>query len=216
MEGERLRQQILGQQLGSNVQMRGQDVGFNSATNDNTGNSALWGGVGAVAGGTVGLIAGGPAGAVAGGAAGSAIGKGAAESDIRAKKDIQPADVFGNAPTGSLDAAYARQAADTGPRTDLRPAKGAFYDYKDPSAPGAAPGQHYGPMAQDLLKTPAGASTVVQQPNGRLGVDTGRLSLVNASAISEQQNQLDRLRALLDQGQARGAQDVGSRFGGMR
>ncbi len=71
-------------------------------------------------------------------------------------------------------------------------------------------------MAQDLLKTPAGASTVVHQPNGTLGVDTGRLSLVNASAISEQQNQLDRLRALLDQGQSRQTSDVGSRFGGMR
>ncbi len=383
MEGERLRQQILSGQLGANVQMRGQDTGFNTARygGGDDSNAATYGAIGAVAGGIAGSIIPG-VGTVGGAALGGAVGGAAGSSDIRAKKGIrtedivgalrqfgsgdkkpgepptatpenptarpEPApwemgvspfaqqqgpqafgqdprnqqqvvpldfgappggvygsderskqnvyqmglqhgatyggpppgaqgqmqaqrapqaqgqmlgrsvdgyaqgpgqggygpgggmadaarglmasdkeakekvrqetlrDVFSHAPTAALDAAYARQTADTGPRTDLRPAQGYSYEYKDPSSPGAAPGRHYGPMAQDLLKTPAGASTVVHQPNGRLGVDTGRLSLVNTSAISDQQNQLDRLRAMLDQGQARQASDVGSRFGGMR
>lgn len=77
-------------------------------------------------------------------------------------------------------------------------APGSFYEYQDPSAPGASPGQHYGPMAQDLAKTPAGASAVIQQPDGKLGVDTGRLALVNTGALSAQQKELDSMRAQLD------------------
>lgn len=80
----------------------------------------------------------------------------------------------------------------------VRNAPGSFYDYKDPEKPGADARRHYGPMAQDLAKTPAGASAVVKQPDGSLGVDTGRLSLVNTSALSEQQKQLDELAAQLE------------------
>lgn len=80
----------------------------------------------------------------------------------------------------------------------VRNAPGSFYDYKDPGASGADAARHYGPMAQDLAKTPAGASAVVKQPDGSLGVDTGRLSLVNTSALSAQQKQLDELAAQLE------------------
>jgi hypothetical protein len=77
---------------------------------------------------------------------------------------------------------------------DLRPAQGYSYDYKDPSAPGAAPGRQVGPMAQDIERT-AAAATVHDTPNGKQ-VDTGRLSMVNTAAISELQRKLERLEAL--------------------
>lgn len=91
----------------------------------------------------------------------------------------------------------------------VREAPGSFYDYKDPKALGAAPGRHYGPMAQDLAKTPAGASAVVKQPDGSLGVDTGRLALVNTGAVSAQQQQIDDLSAQLDELLGKQANDNG-------
>ena len=54
------------------------------------------------------------------------------------------------------------------------------YQYKNPAAHGQ--GTHYGPMAQELAQTPVGRSTLVQMPDGKLGVDTGRLALVNTAA----------------------------------
>lgn len=78
---------------------------------------------------------------------------------------------------------------------DLRPAQGYSYEYKDPSAPGTAPGRQFGPMAQDLERTPAGASTVRQMPGGTKAVDTSRLALVNTGAIAELQKKHDDLAA---------------------
>lgn len=40
------------------------------------------------------------------------------------------------------------------------------YQYRDPSLPGAAPGQQTGVMAQDVASTPVGAQMVKQSPNG--------------------------------------------------
>jgi hypothetical protein len=79
-----------------------------------------------------------------------------------------------------------------------RNAPGSFYNYKDPNAPGADGARHYGPMAQDLAKTPAGRTAVTTLPDGKLGVDTGRLSLVNTSAVSAQQKQIDDMASQLD------------------
>jgi hypothetical protein len=125
--------------------------------------------------------------AVLGGVAtvGAAI---ATKSDVRSKTDIVP---MQNAES------FARpnlQQPDTAALDAAAQAPGYSYRYKDPDAPGAAPGQHFGPMAQDLARTPVGASTVVKGKDGKLGVDTGRLSLVNTSAISAQQSQLDEIR----------------------
>lgn len=47
------------------------------------------------------------------------------------------------------------------------------YEYKDPSQPGAGDGQHTSPMAQDLEKTPMGASMVQDTPDGKV-VDYGK------------------------------------------
>lgn len=95
----------------------------------------------------------------------------AVASDERSKKNVEPEFSYG--------------------ALDLRGAPGFSYEYRDPNAPGAAPGRHFGPMAQDLERTgPAGASTVIEGPDGRKQVDTGRLALVNTAAISDLQRRL--------------------------
>lgn len=65
------------------------------------------------------------------------------------------------------------------------------YEYKDPSMPGAAPGRHVGPMAHELRSIPG---VVERTPNGE-AVNTGRLSLANASEVANQRRELDELRA---------------------
>ena len=91
----------------------------------------------------------------------------------------------------ALDEAYARQQQP--PAIDLRPARGYSYEYKDPNIPGAAPGTHVGPMAQDLENT-AAANTVFDTPTGKQ-VDTPRLTMTNTAAISELQRKLEALQA---------------------
>lgn len=71
---------------------------------------------------------------------------------------------------------------------------GYGYDYKDPNQPGGSPGRHYGPMAQELEQTPAGASVVKDTPHGK-AIDTGRLSLLNASETSKLRREVDALKA---------------------
>lgn len=93
--------------------------------------------------------------------------------------------------TAALDEAYARQQQP--PAIDLRPARGYSYEYKDPNMPGAAPGTHIGPMAQDLENT-AAANTVFDTPTGKQ-VDTPRLTMTNTAAISELQRKLEALQA---------------------
>lgn len=112
------------------------------------------------------------------------------ESQLAALQPQQP-------DTASLDAAYRSQGGTpvAPPSVDLRPAQGYSYEYKDPAAHGQ--GRFFGPMAQDLEQTPAGASTVKQAPDGTKMVDTSRLALVNTSAISEQQRKLEALQRQL-------------------
>lgn len=73
-------------------------------------------------------------------------------------------------------------------------APGYSFEYRNPSAPGAAPGQQFGVMAQDLERTPAGRSVVFQGPGGQKMVDTGRLAMQNTAAIGELGNELERLK----------------------
>lgn len=86
-------------------------------------------------------------------------------------------------------------------RANKKPASDALsqapaysYRYKNPEAYGYADKRYTGPMAQDLAETPEGRTAVVESPDGTLGVDTGRLSLLNASAFGEQQDELAQLR----------------------
>jgi predicted GNAT family acetyltransferase len=92
-----------------------------------------------------------------------------AMSDIRAKRDIEPAEV------------------------DLRPAQGYDYEYIEPDRHGQ--GQYSGPMAQDLLKSRGVDGSVVRQRDGKLGVDTNRLSLSTASGLGQEQRRVDDLEA---------------------
>ncbi len=89
-------------------------------------------------------------------------------SDVRAKKNIQPA--------SALDA-----VAEAQPYT---------YDYIDPERHGE--GRYIGPMAQDL----EGAPGVVQTgKDGKKTIDPGRLTTLNTSAIAELNNKVDSIAA---------------------
>lgn len=119
-------------------------------------------------------------------------------SDVRAKKDIvrsdEPAIEFARA--GSM---VSPQQPDTDALDAVAASPGYGYKYIDPDQPGARPGENYGVMAQDLAKTPAGATAIVNRPDGTLGIDPGRLSTLNTSAISAQQRQLDEIHDMLRQ-----------------
>lgn len=94
-------------------------------------------------------------------------------SDKRAKENIEPLD--------------SDDALDT-----VRNAPGFSYDYKSDS--GWDDGErHFGPMAQDLEKTPAGRSTVFEDDSGMKLVDTRKLTLVNTAALHGLTKRLDRL-----------------------
>jgi hypothetical protein len=95
--------------------------------------------------------------------------------------------------TAGLDQAAALHA--------VRETKPWSYEYKDPARHGQ--GTHYGPMAQELAKTPVGRSTLQETPDGRLAVDTGRLALVNTAALAAKQKEDDALRRELEQVKAK-------------
>lgn len=63
--------------------------------------------------------------------------------------------------------------------------KGKLYRYKEPGRKGAAPGVHYGPMAQDLAASKIGKTLVKEGPDGLLRVDTARLALADHAALAE-------------------------------
>lgn len=116
-------------------------------------------------------------------------------SDIRMKREISPAgeDVSDAFRAANRDA---RTIRDTQVEYPYAPAYG--YQYRDPGAPGAAPGRHYGPMAQDLEKTPAGASVVQTGPDGKKSIDTQRLTLLNASETAKMRRELDAIKGMGD------------------
>lgn len=97
-------------------------------------------------------------------------------SDVRLKKNIRPDD---ESPVEALRA--------------FRAAPSYSYDYKQGMGP---PGRMYGPMAQDLERTPAGRSAVVKDRNGMRAIDGGRLSLLNASATTNLDDRISRLEKL--------------------
>jgi endosialidase-like protein len=89
--------------------------------------------------------------------------------------------------------------SEAGAQQMVRSAPGYAYKYKDSAQAkfGEDDRTHYGPMAQDLEKTPMGASTVVEGPGGTKMVDTPKLTLANTAAASGQQKELDELRRQL-------------------
>lgn len=77
----------------------------------------------------------------------------------------------------------------------FRKTPGYSYEYKREalSRPGSAPGRHFGPMAQDLEKTPAGKSVVRAGPDGMKSVDTGRLALLQSAALHDLVKRMDKM-----------------------
>jgi hypothetical protein len=69
-----------------------------------------------------------------------------------------------------------------------RPVGTYGYEYKNPNAPGAAPGPQSGPMADELKGLPG---VVKPGPDGFDRVDLGRLSLNNASELGQHRRELD-------------------------
>ncbi|MES2342938.1 MAG: tail fiber domain-containing protein, partial [Pseudomonadota bacterium] len=97
---------------------------------------------------------------------GASIGAAAATSDRRAKTDIEE--------VSPKDAADFKKSL----------ASMYSYRYKDPGASGSAPGDHFGPMAQDLEKSKIGRSLVITGPDGMKRIDTDRLVLALASTVA--------------------------------
>lgn len=84
----------------------------------------------------------------------------------------------------------------------LRNGRGEHYQYRRPAAPGQAPGEHFGPMAQNLQKSKIGRTVVVER-GGVLQVDTGRLALADHSALSALAARVERLARRVGSGKKR-------------
>lgn len=100
-------------------------------------------------------------------------GAGGILSDERTKKDVKPADAKIK---DFLDKAGAHE-----------------YKYKDPGQPGAAPGKHVGPMAQELEKSELGSQMVGQSPDGTKSVDFQRGLGTLVSALASLNKRIDQM-----------------------
>ncbi len=68
------------------------------------------------------------------------------------------------------------------------------YEYTDPSLPGTQAGKNYGPMAQDLEKTPMGKTAVRETEHGKY-VDSARGFLLALSGLANLNQRLSALEA---------------------
>jgi hypothetical protein len=131
-------------------------------------------------------------------------------SDIRGKTAIAPAGGAISDAYRGIGQANEQASRITGTRVEYPEVSGSSYLYKNPSAPGAEPGQHYGPMAHELERTPAGASVVRTMPDGSKGIDTGRLALLNASETGKLRREVDALKSEGVGGTVAGAASTGT------
>jgi len=102
-------------------------------------------------------------------------------SDRRMKKDI--ADILTRGHSGNDELLDAFAA--------INPVS---FRYKDPNESGAGPGKRYGVLAQDLEKTPAGKSVVVED-NGVKKIDTAAAVGLALAAIADIRKQMQGLKA---------------------
>ena len=93
--------------------------------------------------------------------------------------------------TGAMDAPPTRQAP---ARTMLDGLQDSTYRYRDPRAPGAAPGRQLGIMAQDLERSPMGRGAVMDTPAGKM-VDTTRLAHALAAGAADLNDRVAELEA---------------------
>jgi len=118
-----------------------------------------------------------------------------AAKDARNANYIQTgATILGTAAMAGSDERLKTDIREDSAADALRDVGSWRYRYRDPKH---GEGEYTGPMAQELERTPGGRSTVVDTPEGKM-VHTGRLALLTASAVAEQQRDLDRLKAALD------------------
>lgn len=117
-----------------------------------------------------------------------------AVSDERAKTDIKPlySDERGKAKAKLLDSVggSAESGDDVGQLLDNL--KAYKFRYKDTSETGTAPGERYGIMAQDLEKSPMGASIVIDD-GGRKKIDTAQAVGVLLAAMARQNQKIKKL-----------------------
>lgn len=114
-------------------------------------------------------------GAVVGGVAGAGAKAGAAASDRRTKRDIR----------ALLDHLEGKDEIDD----LLDKVKPYAFKYKEPHAEGARPGQRYGVMAQDLERSPVGASIVIED-RGVKKIDPGAAVGVLLAAMAKMHQRL--------------------------
>lgn len=170
---------------------------FNAATQQSNTNLAM--GLGAVQGGLSAYNQMNPPAAPGGGG-------GQVTSDIRAKENIRPVSTAAQLSPriqSEVDRVQYLRAlgggdpsltstAEFAPTTDLRPAQGYEYSYRDPQRHGE--GRYVGPMAQNLEHLPG---VVEQSGDGTKSINAPRLTLANTAAVSEQQRRIDDLEAQL-------------------
>jgi Chaperone of endosialidase len=93
-------------------------------------------------------------------------------SDRRGKKDIKDAEMDVKKLVASLSA--------------------KSFAYKDTSKPGTAPGRRWGVMAQDLEKTSAGKSLVMETPTGKM-IDASQAVMTALAALGHVAKRLDKV-----------------------
>jgi hypothetical protein len=125
-----------------------------------------------------------------------------AGAQAKAAQDAQMRQTLLGGLLGAGGAVGAAALSDRNAKTDIRTNKEtqAFlnaltdneYRYKDTSQAGTAPGKQYGPMAQDLEKTPMGRTAVIEGPNGKM-VDSARGFLLALSGLANLNQRLAKL-----------------------
>jgi len=86
-------------------------------------------------------------------------------------------------------------SANTNMKEFLGALKAHKYEYKDPNAPGAAPGTHYSVMAQELENAGPVGKSMVKEVNGTKMVDYGRglgAMLAMQAALNERMEKLEK------------------------
>ena len=107
---------------------------------------------------------------------------------------------------GGAGAGLAALISDRAAKTDIRPAEAELaeftsklgahaFRYKDPDRPGAAPGQRYGTMVQDLEKSAVGRSLVRKLPDGTKAVDLPQSVGAILATLSAMNKRLERAEA---------------------
>jgi hypothetical protein len=110
-------------------------------------------------------------------------------SDERAKTDVKPlySDERGKDKKKLLDSYDSKGGDEVGQLLDNL--KAYKYRYKDPTEPGTVPGERYGIMAQDLEKSPMGASIVIND-GGRKKIDPAQAVGVLLAAMARMNTRL--------------------------